>query len=69
MSKKESPEFLENLLKKMKYSIIEVLITKYQDSHLNDLQIMEKLTKDIMKVIARVGGEEFGNIEEKKTLN
>ena len=69
MSKKESPEFLENLLTKMKYNIIEILITKYQDSHLNDLKIMEQLTKDILKVIAKVGGEEFGGKEEKKTLN
>ena len=47
-----------------KYKIIQILIDKYKDTKLDNLNLIEQLSDDILKVLSICGMKYYGELKE-----
>ena len=48
-----------------KYKLVEMLIKKYKDSKLDNMNVMEQLSDDVLKVLAICGLKYYSELKEK----
>ena len=46
-----------------KYKLVEMLIKKYKDSKLDNMNVMEQLSDDVLKVLAICGLKFYGELK------
>ena len=54
-SDEEEKRYLERLHQLTKYKLVEMLIDKYKDKKIQNLNVMEELAEDILGVLDKVG--------------
>ena len=54
-NEEEERKYLERLHKYTKYKLVEMLINKYNDKKLQNLNVMEELAEDVLGVLDKVG--------------
>ena len=53
----EERRYLERLHNLTKYKLVEMLIDKYKDKKIQNLNVMEELAEDILSVLDKVGNK------------
>ena len=53
----EERRYLERLHNLTKFKLVEMLIDKYKDKKLQNLNVMEELAEDILEVLNKVGNK------------
>ena len=48
-----------------KYKLVEMLIEKYKDSNLDNLNVMEQLSDDVLKVLSIAGLKYYSELKNK----
>ena len=56
-SEEEERKYLERLHNLTKYKLVEMLINKYKDKKIQNLNVMEELAEDILSVLDKVGNK------------
>tara|TARA_B100000287_G_scaffold157047_1_gene148130 strand:- start:245 stop:430 length:186 start_codon:yes stop_codon:yes gene_type:complete len=56
-SSEEERKYLERLHKYTKYKLVEMIISKYKDKKLHNLNVMEELAEDVLSVLDKVGNK------------
>lgn len=56
-SEEEERKYLERLHKYTKYKLVEMIISKYKDKKLHNLNVMEELAEDVLSVLDKVGNK------------
>jgi len=51
----EERKYLERLHKYTKYKLVEMFINKYKDKKIQNLNVMEEIAEDVLKVLDKVG--------------
>ena len=54
-SEEEERKYLERLHQLTKFKLVEMLINKYKDKKIQNLNVMEELAEDVLKVLDKVG--------------
>ena len=54
-SDEEEKRYLERLHQLTKFKLVEMLIDKYKDKKIQNLNVMEELAEDVLKVLDKVG--------------
>jgi len=53
----EERRYLERLHNLTKFKLVEMLIDKYKDKKLQNLNVMEELAEDVLEVLNKVGNK------------
>ena len=53
----EERRYLERLHNLTKYKLVEMLIDKYKDKKIQNLNVMEELAEDVLSVLDKVGND------------
>ena len=53
----EERRYLERLHNLTKFKLVEMLIDKYKDKKLQNLNVMEELAEDVLSVLDKVGND------------
>ena len=53
----EERRYLERLHNLTKYKLVEMLINKYKDKKIQNLNVMEELAEDVLNVLDEVGNK------------
>ncbi len=56
-SEEEEQKYLERLHQLTKFKLVEMLIDKYKDKKLQNLNVMEELAEDVLEVLNKVGNK------------
>ena len=56
-SEEEERRYLERLHNLTKYKLVEMLIDKYKDKKIQNLNVMEELAEDVLSVLDKVGND------------
>ena len=56
-SEEEERRYLERLHNLTKFKLVEMLIDKYKDKKLQNLNVMEELAEDVLEVLDEVGNK------------
>ena len=56
-SEEEERRYLERLHNLTKYKLVEMLIDKYKDKKIQNLNVMEELAEDVLEVLNKVGNK------------
>ena len=56
-SEEEERRYLERLHNLTKFKLVEMLIDKYKDKKLQNLNVMEELAEDVLSVLDKVGND------------
>ena len=56
-SDEEEKRYLERLHQLTKYKLVEMLIDKYKDKKIQNLNVMEELAEDVLEVLNKVGNK------------
>ena len=56
-SEEEERKYLERLHQYTKYKLVEMLIDKYKDKKIQNLNVMEELAEDVLEVLNKVGNK------------
>ena len=56
-SEEEERRYLERLHNLTKFKLVEMLIDKYKDKKLQNLNVMEELAEDVLEVLNKVGNK------------
>ena len=56
-SEEEERRYLERLHNLTKYKLVEMLIDKYKDKKIQNLNVMEELAEDVLSVLDKVGNK------------
>ncbi len=54
-SEEEERKYLERLHNTTKYYLVKMFIDKYKDKKIQNLNVMEELAEDVLKVLDKVG--------------
>ena len=53
----EERRYLERLHQLTKFKLVEILIDKYKDKKIQNLNVMEELAEDVLEVLNKVGNK------------
>ena len=56
-SEEEERRYLERLHNLTKYKLVEMLIDKYKDKKIQNLNVMEEIAEDVLSVLDKVGNK------------
>ena len=56
-SEEEERKYLERLHQLTKFKLVEMLIDKYKDKKIQNLNVMEELAEDVLEVLNKVGNK------------
>ena len=56
-SEEEERKYLERLHNTTKYYLVKMFIDKYKDKKIQNLNVMEELAEDVLKVLDKVGND------------
>ena len=56
-SDEEEKRYLERLHQLTKFKFVEMLIDKYKDKKIQNLNVMEELAEDVLEVLNKVGNK------------
>ena len=56
-SEEEERKYLERLHHLTKYKLVTMLIEKYKDKKIQNLNVMEELAEDVLEVLNKVGNK------------
>ena len=56
-SEEEERRYLERLHNLTKFKLVEMLIDKYKDKKIQNLNVMEELAEDVLSVLDKVGND------------
>ena len=56
-SEEEERKYLERLHQLTKFKLVEMLINRYKDKKIQNLNVMEELAEDVLEVLNKVGNK------------